>query len=257
MPRARARAQAKSAAFPLFYLPVETRLQIYGLLLPSDFCRGDKGRAFDEPDDAVDNDVINNDAIDDDAASEEPSTTYDDRQAYGQLLLVCKMIHVEAAPVFYNRVTFFVKESFKFANTFLRLLPAYKIASIRHLELKLSSRDFRYVNWKCRSKVLNDLITIFRVYRELSDLDSLTLTMHGCLLGECNQQEYMNCMRKAGEALAYTVAVAEFDVLEHVEDVGKKDAAIWYPYPRNVVARVKVQRRNKRVLGGRPVVFCQ
>jgi len=253
----RTRAQAKSAAVPLFYLPMETRLQIYRLLLPSDFCSGDKGQAFDEPDDAADNDAVDNDAIDNVAASEEPSTqqpTYDDRQAYGQLLLVCKMIHVEAAPAFYNRVTFFVKESFKFANTFLRLLPVYKIASIRH-----------------RSKVLNDLITVLRMYHELSDLDSLTLTMHGRLLDGCNQQkcidfrplkeghkapyasrEIMNCMRKASEVLAYTVAIAEFDILEHVEEVGKKDAAIW-----DAVARVKVQRRNKRVLGGRPVVFCQ
>jgi hypothetical protein len=270
----RIRAQAKSAAVPLFYLPIETRLQIYRLLLPSDFCSGDKGQAFDEPDDAADNDAVDNDAIDNVAASEEPSTqqpTYDDRQAYGQLLLVCKMIHVEAAPAFYNRVTFFVKESFKFANTFLRLLPAYKIASIRHLELRLSWWDFRYVNWTYRSKVLNDLITVLRMYHELSDLDSLTLTMHGRLLDGCNQQkcidfrpleeghkapyasrEIMSCMRKASEVLAYTVAIAEFDILEHVEDVGKKDAAIW-----DAVARVKVQRRNKRVLGGRPVVFCQ
>lgn len=272
----RTRAQAKIAAAPLLCLPVETRLQIYGLLLLADFYGGDKGRASDEADDAadndavdndvIDNDVIDNDAIDDDAASEEPSAqqpTYDNRQVYGQLLLVCKMIHAEAVPLFYNRVTFFVKESFKFANTFLRLLPAYKITSIRHLELRLSWWDFRYVNYKYRSKVLNNLITVFTVYRELSNLDSLTLTMHGRLRYGWNQQQFidfrpfeaiheayhapeeiMSCLRKAGQALVYTMAIAEFDISEHVEDVDKKNTATGNATARSVVARVIVQRKE-------------
>jgi hypothetical protein len=267
----RTRAQAKIAAVPLFCLPVETRLQIYGLLLLADSYGDDKGRAFDEPDDTADNDDVDNDATDrdaadSDAASEELSTrqpTYDNRQAYGQLLLVCKMIHAEAAPLFYNRVTFFVRESFKFANTFLRLLPAYKIASIRHLELRLSWWNFRYVDYRYRSKVLNDLITVFRAYRELNNLDSLTLTIHGRLSFGWNRQQYidfrppepipgtyyaseeiMSCMRKAGQALAHTVAIAEFDISEYVEDVDERKGATGSYEPRSVVGRVKVQRKE-------------
>jgi hypothetical protein len=277
MPRTRAQAKIAAACSPcgaeapLFRLPVETRLQIYGLLLLADFYGGDKGRASDKLDDAadndaIDNDVVDHDAIDNDAASEEPSTqppTYDNRQVYGQLLLVCKMIHIEAAPLFYSRVTFVVKEPFKFANKFLRMLSAYKITSIRHLELRLSWWDFRRANWKCRSKVLNNLITVFKTYRELSNLNSLTLTMHGRLWYRVNQpqfldfrpigawpqvyytsEEIMNCMWKAGQALANTMAIAGFDISKHVEEVDEKNAAVGNITSRRAVARVKVQRKE-------------
>lgn len=274
MPRTRAQAKiavARGAEASLLRLPVETRLQIYGIVLLADFSGGDKGQASDKPGDAVDSD----------AASEEPSNevcgssslnhdrrrnplpgtqqpTRDNRQAYGQLLLACKMIHAEAAPLFYSRVTFFVKEPFKFANTFLRKLPAYKITSIRHLELRLSWRAFRYVNRKLRSKVLNDLITVFKTYRELSHLDSLTLTMHRRLLYGWNQQsvfypleagyqvyytseEIMSCMSEAGRAIADTIAIAGLDILEHMEDIFGEVENIT---PGIAMARVKVQRKE-------------
>jgi hypothetical protein len=260
----RTRAQAKIAAAPLLRLPVETRLQIYGLLLLANFCGGDRGRASVADSDTADKEAVCNDAIDNDMASEEPSTqkpTYENRQAYCQILLVCKMIHAEAAPLLYNRVTFFVKEPFTFANTFLRLLPAYKITSIRHLELRLSWWDFSYAVYEYRSKVLKDLITVFNVYRELGNFDSLTLTMHGRLLLERNRQLYidfhpceaahevyrareiMSCMRKAGQALACTIAIEKFDISERI-DVDKIHDATWNAMTRRIVARVKMKRKK-------------
>ena len=278
MPRTRAQASLAGnceAEASLLRLPVETRLQIYGIVLLADFSGGDKGRTSDKPDDAVD----------DDAASEEPynevcgsssnldhdrcrnplsstqQPTYDNRQAYGQLLLVCKMIHAEAAPLFYSRVTFFVKEPFKFANTFLRRLPAYKITSIRHLELRLSWWDFRYVNYKVRSKVLNDLITVFKTYPELSHLDSLTLAMRGRLLYGWNRQPVfypfeadckmyyasggiMSCMSEAGRALADAIAIAGLNVVEQVEDIFGENTPVENIIPGIAIARVKVQRKE-------------
>jgi hypothetical protein len=275
MPRTRAQAKiavACRAEASLLLLPVETRLQIYGMVLLEDFSGGDKGRASDKPDDVVDNDAADNDAANNDAASEEPynevcrssgtqQPTYDNRQAYGQLLLACKMIHAEAAPLFYSRVTFFVKEPFKFANTFLRRLPACKITSIRHLELRLSWRDFGYVNHKVRSKVLKNLITVFKTYRELKSLDSLTLTMHGRLLYVWNQQpvfhpfeagvatyytseQIMSRMSEAGRALADTIAFTGFDILKQVEDIFGENTSVENIIPRIAIARVKVQRKK-------------
>jgi hypothetical protein len=279
MPRTRAQAKIAVARSPcgaeasLLHLPVETRLQIYGIVLLGDFSSGDRGQARDKPDDAVDNDAVSEEPYNEVGGSSSlnhdrpqspfPSTkqpTYDNRQAYGQLLLVCKMIHTEAAPLFYNRVTFVMKEPLKFANTFLRRLPAYKITSIRHLELKLSLWDFRHVNHKVGSKVLNDLTTIFKTYRELSHLDSLTLTMRGRLLhgGRWNRQpvffplevgcrmcytfeQIMNCMWEAGRAVADRIAIAELDILEHVE--GTNTPAENF-IPEVTIARVKVQRKE-------------
>jgi hypothetical protein len=298
MPRTRAQAKIADdcgAGSPLLCLPMETRLQIYGHLLLVDFCDSDRRRTSDKPDNTVDNDTVDNDAIDDNAADndaivdnaadnnaiddnasdnnavdngaapEEPSTqrpTYDSRQVYRQLLLVCKMIHTEAAPLFYSKVTFFVKEPFKFANQFLRLLPAYKITSIRHLELRLLWQDFRYVNYILRAKVLNDLITVFKTYPELSNLNSLSLIMHGRVLYGWNQVRYLdfrpfeahgayyssteilNCVWNACRALAHTMATARFDISEHMEDVKEKNAGIENALTRNVVVKVKVQRKE-------------
>jgi hypothetical protein len=147
-----------------------------------------------------------------------------------------------------------VKEPFKFANTFLRLLPAYKITWIQHLELRLSWRDFSYVDYEYRSKVPKDLTAVFRAYRELRNLDSLTLTLHGRLAYryierhidfrtfeagyevDHGPEKVMDCMRKAGQALAYEMAIAEFDISEHVEDVDEST--------RSVAVRVKVQRKK-------------
>ena len=284
-------AVACGAKASLLHLPMETRLQIYGIILPADFSGGDEGRASDKPDDVADSDAADSDAVDSDAASEEsynevcrssslnhdrrrnplPGTqqpTYDNRQAYSQLLLACKMIHAEAAPLFYSRVTFFVKEPFKFANTFLRRLPAYKITSIRHLELRLSLWDFRCVGPKARSvvpnefrsKVLNDLITVFKSYRELSHVDSLTLKMHGRLLYRWNQQVFhpveegyelyytfegiMSCMSKAGRALADTIAIAGLNILENVEDIFGVNTPVKNIIPGIAIVRVKLQRKE-------------
>lgn len=286
-------AVASGAKASLLRLPVETRLQIYGIVLPVDFSGGDEGRASDKPDDAADSDAadsdaVDSDAVDSDAAPEESyneacrslslnhdrrwkplpgiqQPTYDNRQAYGQLLLACKMIHAEAAPLFYSRVTFFVKEPFKFANTFLRRLPAHKITSIRHLELRLSLWDFRYVGPKAksivpdkaRSKVLDDLIPVFKTYRELSHLDSLTLTMHGRLLFTWNRPTFhpveegyelyytfegiMSCMSKAGRALADTIGL---NISENVEDIFGENTPVKNIIPGIAVVRVKLQRKE-------------
>ena len=277
MPRTKAQAKiavTHGAEASLLRLPVETRLQIYGIVLLADFSSDDKGRASDKPDDAVDDDEVDSDTDSEESYNEgwRPSRpdywhddrrnslpsrqqpTYDNRQEYGQLLLACKMIHAEAAPLFYGGVTFFVKEPFKFANTFLIMLPAYKITSIRHLEMRLSFGDFKYANWKVRSKVLNDLITVFKAYRELSHLDSLTLTIRGRLLGDrkwkqlvlcpfkANETWYtyeniMGCMSEAGRAIADTIAIAGFDILEDVEDIFGEET-------RAAIAKVKVQRKE-------------
>jgi hypothetical protein len=279
MPRTRAQAKIVvacspcEAEAPLFHLPVETRLQIYEFVLLADFYGGNKGRAPDKPDVGVDNDAASEERDNGSSSlnydrfenlvpyTQQP--TYENRQAYGQLLLACKMIHAEAAPLFYSKVIFFIKESFKFANMFLRRLPAYKITWIRHLELRLSWSDFRCVNGNYRSKVLSDLITVFKTYRELSHLDSLTLTIHGRLLyDEFNQQlvvfrpfetshefhftseKIISCMWEAGRTLANTIAIAGLDISEHVEDVVEKNTAVGNFIPRSAVTRVKVQRKE-------------
>jgi hypothetical protein len=282
MPRTRAQAKIAVACSPcgaeasLLRLPMETRLQIYGIVLLADFSGGDKGRAPDKPDDAVDNDAASGEPYNEVGGSSSqnhdhpqdplPSTqqpTHDNRQAYSQLLLVCKMIHAEAAPLFYSRVTFFMTEPFKFANTFLRRLPAYKITSIRHLELRLVWWDFGYVNYKVRSKVLNDLATVFKTYRELTHLDSLTLTMRGRLqlVGRWNRrtafypleadcgmyytsEEIMNSMREAGRALADMIAIAELDILEHVGYVPGTNTPVENIISGIAIASVKVRRKE-------------
>jgi len=272
MPSTRAQAKiavACGAEASLLHLPVETRLQIYGIVLLADFSGGDEGRASDKPDNAVDNDAASEESfyltcLDPDPPPDTRVPRYDNRQAYGQLLLVCKMIHAEAAPLFYSRVTFFVKEPFKFANTFLRRLPTYKITSIRHLELRLSWWDFRYVNYKARSKVLNDLITVFKTYRELSHLDSLALTMPGCVgllcIGWSRQpifhpcegghkmcyasEKIMSCMSEAARAVADTIATAGLDILEDVGDIFGENTPIENIMPGIGIVRVTMQRKE-------------
>jgi hypothetical protein len=150
----------------LLDLPIEVRLRIYDVLL-------DSYPYF---------------TADEVALTNPNQPTAEAREMFKSLLLVCKTMHHEATPAFYRSCTFYANRPYDFANTFLRRLTIEevtmdKVVSIRHLELKLEAcRPLNEWSHECtytkgERKYWMDLVRVFDVYRELSRLDSLMLTL--------------------------------------------------------------------------------
>src|SRR5207248_134704 len=113
-----ASSQIGRPALSLLTLAMEVRFQIYEcLLLPEVFNCDEKPESV-EPDDPLNNNRLSHQSDSFDVLTgnslqnhfEQPQQpTYQNRKVYGELLLVCKMIHAEAAPLFYRKATFFIK----------------------------------------------------------------------------------------------------------------------------------------------------
>ena len=267
----------QSASF-LLRLPTEIRYEIYEwLLLPEPFiCT--KGEGFHEPDDALHEKphdtnettlctVLREQSTRNHANPQQP--IFQDRATYSDLMLVCKTIHSEAAPLFFNKVTLFIKDPLQFANTFLRKLSKEKISSLRHLELSFACHT--QTEHDPQMKIFEDFVTVFKTYRELGCLDSVTMTlsMYGHfrqIYGEPslifrpvhNYDLYKhfygfldkfyvpairNLMCKTGQALLKTLGQTQFGLSESVEEVyGSMGPNQNQWKSRCEVARVRLQR---------------
>jgi hypothetical protein len=272
-------SQITESPLLLLTLPAETRLEIYRYLLLPEFYGDGEEQAYAKLSDLLDMEPshANNENLSGltyDALRRDLSTrsdlanphqpTCEDRKTYSQLLLVCKTIHHEAAPLFFRKTTFFIKEPFRFANTFLRKLAHDKIYSLRYLELRLGFLDFGYIQSPKpirKIQVLYKLLKLFETYyEELSVLDSIILTLVMDSISPTNSESNLifrpsdshsftwwgnarlDCMWQAGQALAKIKSVAQFELSQSVEEVYEK-----VPDSRNVtlkgtVARVKLER---------------
>lgn len=284
--------ETSEGASYLLILPTETRLQIYQYLLLPEFPEDAERRSSARPDDLRDTDQLshqlsseysstsdeNGDRLTYDAFQKERSKstvaktelpTRRNRKTYGQLLLVCKTIHHEAAPLFFSRATFFIKEPFQFANMFLRKLALDKIYALRHLELRMAVLDFDYrspAKPRRRIRVLSNLVKLFQTYhKELSGLDSMVLSLKvngstfrtnfdsdvlfcGIEAGPLQSRWWlhmpMDCMLEAGSALLKVMNVAHFRLFETQEQAYEKVTGHRYLTYRGTVACVKLQRRR-------------
>jgi hypothetical protein len=264
MPTARAQSRVVNRArliefFPtLFTLAMETRLEIYSYLLLPQLYVNVEGRASSEAEDVFETKPA------DLANPQQPSS--ENRETFSQLLLVCKTIHCEAAPLFSRKATFFIREPFAFANTFLRKLAHDKVYSLRSLELRMTYKDFNFTRpWYPNSKikVLYNLLTTFHTYnKELRGLRSVTLTLvvkdsispinhgsnllfhppHDLHLDPIYADVPLDCMWEAGQGLAKIMSFADFELSQSVEDVYEKGRESMYLILRGTVARVKLQR---------------
>jgi hypothetical protein len=276
------RAQLIESPPLLLALPTEIRLEIYGYLLLPEFCVDGEGQASAEAGDPLDIEPAdanheNSSGLTYNALLEELSSrsglanlqqpTSGNRKTFSQLLVVCKAIHREAAPLFFRKATFFIREPFAFANTFLRKLAHDKIYSLRSLELRMTYMDFgsnRSRKSNPKIKVLCNLLKTFHTYnKELSSLDSVTLTLvvkdsvgpthhaSDLFFRPHNDSlpwwadEPVDCMWEAGRALAKMMRVADFELFQSVEDVYEKVLDSRYLILKGTVARVKLQRTQR------------
>jgi hypothetical protein len=275
-------------ASALLALPTETRLQIYEcLLLPALYGDGEgqasakRGGLFDGsrlyngpgngPFDVVDENsngltygaLRKEERTRNHATSERPSR--ESRKTYSQLLLVCKTIHYEAAPLFFSKATFFIREPFHFANNFLRNLALDKIYSLRSLELRMTLLDvrIRQYGWPSpKNRVLYNLHKLFETYhRELGGLESvfLTLVVKGSISPANRESDIifrplethslawwtrlsLDWTREAERALVKIMKVSQSTLSNTVEEVYERAPNDEYVALRGTVARVKLQR---------------
>lgn len=279
---------AKECASALLALPTEIRLQIYECILLPAVCGDGEAQPSAERDDLFDRDQLyigagnrpsnvnhqSSDHLTYDALGQEQRNrnlatserpTSEGRKTYGQLLLVCKTIHCEAAPLFFSKATFFIREPFQFANTFLRKLALDKIYSLRFLELRMTVFDFNTLRpWRQRPKikVLYNLQKLFEMYhRDLSGLESvvLTLVVTGTITPQNRKSDIgfrpletrslpwwaygpVDCMLEAGQALAKIMRGAQFALYSTAEEVYGKTPDGKCVTLGGTVARVRLQR---------------
>jgi hypothetical protein len=275
---------------------METRLQIYEYLLLPEYFRDATGQASDktgypndsaqvsnepevEPSDANDEDrdrltydALQKELLTRKTLSNPQQPARENTKTFIQLLLVCKTIHYEATPLFFNRATFFIRNPFQFANTFLRKLAPDKIYSLRHLELRMAISYFTYTHYlrpNLKTKILSDIIKTFKTYRELSFLDSVTLTLDVTgldvtdTISPTNRESSLifrpveedssyywwvresgDCMCEAVRTIAKIMRLAQFELSRDMEEVYERVPDSKYVTFRGTVARVKLERKE-------------
>ena len=196
---------------------------------------------------------------------------YKDRATYSDLMLVCKTVHSEAAPLFFRKVTLFIRDPFQFATRFLRKLSIEKISSLRHLELSFADNTRR--DHEPQMKIFKDLVQVFKTYRELRYLDSVTMTSsvdgrgrqingepsfifrpvdnydpHSGFYGYPGRVHHpatRTWMWKAGQVLLKTMGASQFELSQSVEAVYASMSQNQNEWKwRCEVPRVRLQRKQ-------------
>ena len=94
-----------------------------------------------------------------------------------QVLHVCRQIYDEVFPLFYRHATLSIEKPLDFANTFLLRLDPAKVSQLRKIKFKVGTLTppFRNAVDHLNSSKFDQILTIFKCYPELGNLDKVVL----------------------------------------------------------------------------------